>query len=101
MSGQYIVSLRAPFASNWSKSQHDSLASALSNAWRKHKKDCSVDNISYEQKVIINHDALEQAFNEMSNLSREPPKRPPVELAEQIIQMIDKARTEADVPAQS
>jgi hypothetical protein len=48
MSGQYTVSLRAPFTSNCSKTLHESLAGALSGAWRKHNKDLSVDNISYE-----------------------------------------------------
>lgn len=91
MSGKYIVSLRSPFASHWSKSQHESLASALSSAWRKHKKECSVDNVSFEQKVVINHEALARAFAEMDNLSREQPKCQPFELAEQVIQKIDKA----------
>ena len=100
MSGKYTVSARAPFASNWSKSQHESLANALSGAWRKHNKDCSVDNVSYEQKVIINHEALAQAFTEMDNLSRERPKRQPYELAEQIIQKIDKARTQDEMTNQ-
>ena len=97
MSGKYTVSLRAPFATNWSKSQHESLASALSGAWRKHNKDCSVDNVSYERKIIINHEALAQAFNEMDNLSREQPKRQPYELAEQIIRKIDQARTQDEM----
>lgn len=70
MSGKYTVSLRAPFASNWSKSQYESLASALSGAWRKYNKDCSVDNVSYEHKVIINHEELARAFTEMDSLSR-------------------------------
>ena len=97
MSGKYTVSMRAPFASNWSKSQYESLASALSGAWRKHNKDFSVDNLSYEQKVIINHDELAHAFTEMDNLSREQPKRQPYELAEQIIQKIDKAITQDEL----
>lgn len=91
MSAKYTVSLRAPFASNWSKAQYASLASALSAAWRKHNKDCSVDNITYEQQVIINSEELTQAFAEMDNLAREQPKRPPHELAEQIIQERDNA----------
>jgi hypothetical protein len=69
--------MRSPFASNWSKSLYESLASALSGAWRNHNKDFSVDNVSYEQKVIINHDELTQAFTEMSNFSREKPGRQP------------------------
>lgn len=91
MSGKYTVSLRAPFTSNWSKAQYESLASALSGAWRKHKKDCSIDNITYEQQIIINSDELTQAFTEMENLAREHPKLQPFELAEQIIQERDRA----------
>ena len=97
MSGKYTVSLRAPFASHWSKSQYESLAGALSGAWRKRNKDFSVDNVSYEQKVIINHKALAQAFTEMDDLSREQPKRQPYELAEQSIQKIDDAITQDEV----
>ena len=97
MSGKYTVSLRAPFTSNWSSNLHESLAGALSGAWRKHNKDFSVDNISYEQKVIINHETLVEAFTEMDRLSRERPKRQPYELAEQIIQKIDKAITQDEM----
>ena len=68
----------------------------LSGARRKHNKDFSIDNISYEQKVII-HEAPAEAFAEMDSLSRERPKRQPCELAEQIIQKIDKAITEDDM----
>jgi hypothetical protein len=97
MSGKYTVSRRDPFAFNWSKSMHESLAGALSSAWRRHKKDCSVDNVSFEQKVIIDHEALGQAFTEMDNLSREQPKCQPYELAEQIIQKIDEARAQNEI----
>lgn len=91
MSGKYTVSLRAPFASNWSKVQYESLASALSGAWRKRNKDCSVDNITYERQVVINSEDLAQAFAEMDNLVREQPKCQPYELAEQIIREREKA----------
>jgi hypothetical protein len=91
VSAKYTVSLRAPFASNWSKAQYESLAGALSGAWRKHNKDCSVDSITYEQKVVINNEELARAFTEMDNLLREHPKRPPQELAEQVIQKIEQA----------
>jgi hypothetical protein len=97
MSGKYRVSLRAPFTAPWSSNLHASLAGALSGAWRKHHKDFSVDNISYEQKVIINHETLAEAFTEMDHLSRERPKRQPYELAEQIIQKIDKAITQDEM----
>lgn len=92
MSGKYTASHRAPFASNWSKSQHESLASALSVAWRKHKKDCSVDNVTYQQKVILNNQELMQAITEMDTLLQEQPKLPLLEIAEQVIQKIDKSK---------
>ena len=95
--GKYTVSLRAPFTSKWSKSNHESLAGALSGAWRKHNKDFSVDNVSYERRVIINHELLAQAFIEMDNLAREQPKRLPHELAELIIQKMDKAITQDEM----
>ena len=97
MSGKFTVSLRAPFASNWSKTQHESLASALTGAWRKHKKDFSVDNVSHERKIVIDHEALAQALAEMDNLSLEEPKRQPHELAEQIIRKLDDAVTRDDL----
>lgn len=94
---KYTVSLRAPFISQWSKSQHESLASALSSAWRKHNREFSIDNVSYEHKVIINHEELAQAFTEMDNLSREQPKCLPYELAELIIQKIDITITQDEM----
>lgn len=97
MSAKYTVSLRAPFSATWSKSQHETLAGALSGAWRKHNKDFSVNNISYGQKVIIDHEELAQAFTEMDNLSRERPRRQPYELAEHIIREIDAAITQDDL----
>lgn len=100
MSGKYTVSLRAPFAANWSKSQHESLASALSGAWRKHNKECSIDCVTYEQKVVLNHEALAQAFTEMDILSRELPKRQPNQLAEEIIQKIDEAKAKDELTHQ-
>ena len=97
MSGKFTVSLRAPFASNWSKGQYDSLTSALSGAWRKRNKDFSVDNVSYEQKVIIDHEALGQAFAEMDHLSRERPKCQAYELAEQALLKLDTAITQNEL----
>lgn len=95
--GKYIVNLRAPFTSNWSKSKHESLAGALNGAWRKHHKDFSVDNVSYEQKVVINSESLAQAISEMDNLAREQPKRPSVELAELVIQKMNNAITQDEM----
>lgn len=43
------------------------------------------------------HDDLALAFTEMDNLSREKPKCQPYELAEQIIQKIDKAITQDEM----
>jgi hypothetical protein len=97
VSAKYTVSLRAPFHANWSKSQHETLAGALSSAWRKYDKDFSVNNISYEQKVIIDHEELARAFTEMDNLSRERPKRRLYELAEQMIRKIDAAITQDEM----
>lgn len=97
MSGKYTVNQRAPFTTNWLKSKHETLAGALSGAWRKYNKDFSVENVSYEQKVIIDHEELAQVFNEMDNLSRERPKRQPYELAEQIIRKIDAAITQDEM----
>ena len=97
MSAKYTVSLRAPFHVNWSKSQHKTLAGALSGAWRKYNKDFSVNNVSYGQKVIIDHEELARAFTEMDNLSRERPKRQPYELAEHIIRKIDAAITQDEL----
>lgn len=95
--GKYTVNLRATFTSNWSKNKHESLAGALSGAWRKHNKGFSVDNVSYERKVIINYELLAQAFTEMDNLSREQPKRQPYELAEMIVQKMDNAITQDEM----
>jgi hypothetical protein len=97
VSAKYVVSLRAPFSANWSKSQHETLAGALSSAWRKYNKNYSVNNVSYEQKVIIDHEELAEAFTEMDNLSRERPKRQPYELAEHIIREIDAAITQDEL----
>jgi hypothetical protein len=95
--GKYTVNLRAPFTASWSKNKHKSLAGALSGAWRKHNKGFSVDNVSYERKVIINYEWLAQAFTEMDNLSREQPKRHPFELAELIIRKMDNAITQDEM----
>lgn len=80
-----MVSQRAPFASNWTKSFHESLAKALGGAWRNHNRNYSVDNITYEQKVVISNTELPQAFAEMDNLLRIQPKLSHFELAEQVI----------------
>lgn len=84
------MSFRAPFSSNWSKAQHESLASALDSAWRRQKKDYSVGDITYQRKVVINNDELIQAFTLLDNLAREQPKPQPYELAERVIQELGK-----------
>ena len=96
MSGKYMVSLRAPFTSSWRKTYHESLVVALRGAWRKHNNNWSVDSISQEQKVIINSEELSQAFAQMDDLAHNQPKRPPLEIAEQVIQEIDKAEADKD-----
>ena len=90
MSAKYTVSFRAPFAANWSKSHHPSLALALDNAWRRYKKDCSVGQITYAQEAVFNSEELAEAFTEMDTLTREHAKRQPYELAEQVIQGMNK-----------
>ena len=94
---KYIVSLRAPFTANWSKSQHETLAGALCSAWRKYNKNYSVNHVSYEQKVIFDHEELAGAFTEMDILARERPKRQPYEMAEHIIREIDAAITQDEL----
>jgi predicted trehalose synthase len=89
VSARYAVNLRAPFASDWRKSLHADLAAALSSAWRKHSRDWSVGSITKEQKVVIDNDALAQAFARMDDLLRELPRRPAREAAEQVIREID------------
>lgn len=98
MSGKFTVSVRAPYTSGWRKTHHASLAIALGGAWRKHNNNFSVDSITQEQRVIINSEELAQAFAQMDNLAHDQPKRPLHEIAEQVIQEIDKA--EADKESQ-
>lgn len=90
LSAKYTVSFRAPYATDWSKSQHPSLTIALNNAWRRYKKDCSVAHITYAQETIFNREELAEAFTEMDNLTREQAKRQPFELAERVIQAMNK-----------
>ncbi len=82
----YILHLREPFASGWSKARLESLPSALSAAWRKHKRDCSIGNITHQQKVVLNNQELMQAIAEMNSLLQDHPKLPLNEIAEQAIQ---------------
>ncbi len=86
MSKKYTMSLRAPFASDWSKSMHESLAGALSAAWRKHKKGFSVDNVTHQQKVVLNNQALMQVIDEINILLQEQPKLTLDEVTGQAIQ---------------
>jgi hypothetical protein len=90
MSVKYMLSSRPPFASDWRKTYHATLTTALETAWRKHNREWSVDNIVREQEVIINRDELMQAFNQMDNLARDLPKRSLPEISEQVIREMNK-----------
>ena len=91
MTVRYTISCRAPFTTGRRKTFHPSLTSALESAWRKHHHDWSIDSITRERKVIINREALTQAFTQMDDLAREQPKRPPHEISEQVIREMGKA----------
>jgi hypothetical protein len=90
VSERYTVSWRAPFTTRWTKSHNESLSSSLVFAWRKHNKGCSVDNITQGEKVIISSEVMEQILDEMDNLVRAQPKPSLAEVAEQVIQGLDK-----------
>ena len=85
MSNKYTLSYRAPFTSGWSKTHSTSLVEAMSAAWRKHSRGCSVDNITHEREVFIDSEVMTQMLDEMDNLVREMPKRPLSEITEQVI----------------
>lgn len=89
---RYIVSVRQPFASDWTKSWHDSMASVLRFAWRKHKRGCSVDNISHLQEIILNKQDLMQAIAEMDTLLQDQPKLSLDEIAAQAIHKMDQSK---------
>ena len=91
MSKAYAVSLRAPFTSGWRKSYCAPLAHTLEAAWRKHGKGWSVDSITQERKVVVSSEELAQAFARMDELVREGPKRAAREVAERVIQEMNKA----------
>lgn len=90
MSGKYTVSWRAPFSTRWSKTHSESLAGSLTFAWRKHNKGCSVDNITQGESVIIDSGVVAQLLDEMDNLMHAHPKPSLSEVAERIIQGLDK-----------
>lgn len=90
MSAKFLLSCRPPFASNWRKTYHASLTTALETAWRKHNREWSVDSIVQEQKVIINREELMQAFSQMDNLTRELPKPSLPEISDRVIREMNK-----------
>lgn len=90
MRKKYTVIYRAPFASNWSHGQHNTLATALITSWRKRHRDYSVDRISYQEKIVINQQELMTAFQEMDALARDQPGLPIYEIAELVIRRMAK-----------
>ncbi len=84
----YTISSRAPFTPGCRKTYHSSLIAALESAWRKHKRNWSINSIEREQQVIVSREALMQVFTEVGILTRERPKRAPHEILEQVIQEV-------------
>lgn len=85
MSERYVVSLRAPFASDWGKSVHGDLPAAVLVAWRRHGREWSVGDITKGQKAVIGGDELAQAIARLNELRREQPRQPAREAAEQVV----------------
>jgi hypothetical protein len=81
-----MMSTRPPFSADWRKTYHRSLVAALGTAWRKYKREWSVDGILHEQKVVISSEGLIQAFARMDNIMRETPTLSLDEVSEQVIQ---------------
>lgn len=94
MSAKYVLSTRPPFSADWRKTYHRSLPVALSTAWRKYKREWSVDNISHEQKVVFDSEGLMQVFSRMDALMRETPTLSLDEVSEQIVRGIGKEVSE-------
>lgn len=97
VSTKYTLSSRAPFAATWTKTPGASLRATLETAWRKHQRGWSIDSITRGQSVFLSSEELMQAFTQMDNLAREQPQRSRHEIAEQVIQEMNKA--EADESA--
>jgi hypothetical protein len=85
-----MMSTRPPFSPDWRKSYHRSLAVALSTAWRKYKREWSVDNISHEQKVVFDGEGLMQVFSRMDEIMRGTPTLSLDEVSERIVRGIEK-----------
>ena len=90
MTEKCSISSRAPFASSWTKGYSSSLVVALETAWRKHKRDWSIDNITREQEVIFSREELIQAFMQMDNLAGDEPKPSAHEISAQVIREMGK-----------
>ena len=89
MSVRYTLSARAPFSADWRKGTHDTLAAALSVAWRRYKREWSIDNISRGQSIVFDSDGMMRAFSRMDEIMRETPKLSLGEVAEQVIREMD------------
>lgn len=87
----YILNIRRPFASEWTRSLQSSLAGALHLAWRKRQKDCSVGDITHKGAVVIDSQGVSQLLDEMDEILRAERKRKPPEVAEMIAGRIDEA----------
>ncbi len=84
-----MLSTRPPFSADWSKSTHETLATALCVAWRKYNREWSVDGITNGQKVVVSSEGLMRALTRMDDLKRETPERPLGEVSEQVIQEME------------
>ena len=93
MSGRYTVTWRRPFTTRWSKTHSESLAGSLVFAWRRHDKGCSVDSIKQGLHEVISSEVLAQVLAEMDNLIHEQPKRSLAEVAEKVIEGMDRPET--------
>ena len=91
MSKPYTLNTRRPYAAAWSKSLHDSLATALHYAWRKRQKDCSVGDVTSDGRVVAESQLMSQLLDEMDEVMRAGPKSHPQEAAEVIARRIDEA----------
>ncbi len=89
MSVRYTLSARAPFSADWRKGTHDTLAAALSVAWRRYKREWSIDNISRGQSIVFDSDGMMRAFSRMDEIMRETPKLSLGEVAEQVIREME------------
>lgn len=67
------------------------LADALEGAWRNHQAGGSVISIVREQRVVLNNEELNLAFERISELIPLTPERELREIAEQVVKETGKA----------